>query len=196
MKTDVIAVSSSGNQIGKALEQVEKMAAYKGLSRKDTLHLRLLTEEMMGMMRSITGEKDGYFWIEDEADEYQLHLQVNTRMNLEKRDQLLKASTTGKNEAARGLMGRLRDFFDQGDDMPGYPLYHMDMMSEYNGTMLNWEWSMLAYQETLSKYTAKDEKARAMWDELEKSVVTHVADDVKVAIRGQMAEMTIIKRIG
>ena len=140
MKTDVIAVSSSGNQIGKALEQVEKMAAYKGLSRKDTLHLRLLTEEMMGMMRSITGEKDGYFWIEDEAGEYQLHLQVNT--------------------------------------------------------MLNWEWSMLAYQETLSKYTAKDEKARAMWDELEKSVVTHVADDVKVAIRGQMAEMTIIKRIG
>ena len=196
MKTDVIAVSSSGNQIGKALEQVEKMAAYKGLSRKDTLHLRLLTEEMMGMMRSITGEKDGYFWIEDEAGEYQLHLQVNTRMNLEKRDQLLKASTTGKNEAERGLMGRLRDFFDQGDDMPGYPLYHMDMMSEYNGTMLNWEWSMLAYQETLSKYTAKDEKARAMWDELEKSVVTHVADDVKVAIRGQMAEMTIIKRIG
>ena len=59
MKTDVIAVSSSGNQIGKALEQVEKMAAFKGLSRKDTLHLRLLTEEMMGMMRSITGEKDG-----------------------------------------------------------------------------------------------------------------------------------------
>ena len=42
-------------------EQAEKVAAYKGLSPKGALHLRLLTEEMMGMMRSITGEKEGKF---------------------------------------------------------------------------------------------------------------------------------------
>ena len=46
-----------------ALNQAEKVAAYKSLSPKNTLHLRLLTEEMMGMMRSITGETQGKFWI-------------------------------------------------------------------------------------------------------------------------------------
>lgn len=195
MKTDMIVVSSAGNQIEKALEQVEKVAAYKGLAPKDTLHLRLLTEEMMGMMRSITGEKEGEFWIEDQNGVYQLHLRVNTPMNFAKRDQLLSASKSGKNDAARGLMGRLRDFFDQSADAPSIPLYHGEILGEYTGSTLDWEWSMMAYQNELRSRVDKDEQAREMWDELEKSVVTHVADDVKVAIRGQQAEMIIVKKL-
>ena len=73
MKTDIITVSSSGSQMEKALEQAEKVAAYKGLPAQSALRLRLLTEEMMGMMRSITGEQEGQFWIEDENGVYQLH---------------------------------------------------------------------------------------------------------------------------
>ncbi len=42
----------------------------------------------------------------------------------------------------------------------------------------------------------KDEKALQAWDELEKSVVAHVADDVKVSIRNQQVEMTIVKKLG
>ena len=99
-----------------ALEQADKVAAYKGLSMKDALHLRLLTEEMMGLMRSITGEREGIFWIEDEDGEYRLHLQVRTLLNSEEREQLLAVSSTGKNESAKGLMGRIRDFFDWGSD--------------------------------------------------------------------------------
>ena len=59
MRTDVITVSSRGKRMETALEQADKMAAYKGLSRKNALHLRLLTEEMMGLMRSVTGETEG-----------------------------------------------------------------------------------------------------------------------------------------
>ena len=195
MKTDVITVSSTGCQIEAALEQVEKVAAYKGLAPKSALHLRLLTEEMMGMMRAITGEQEGKFWIEDEDNTYQLHLLVNSRMNMNKRDQLLAASSSGKNEAARGLMGRLRDFFDQSADVPLMPMVHDSMMNYTSGTALSLEWSMLAYQNELRQRTDKDENARAMWDELEKSVVTHVADDIKVSIRGQQAEMIVIKKL-
>ena len=89
MKTDKISVSSQGARMNAALEQADKVAAYKGLSMKDALHLRLLTEEMMGLMRSITGEREGIFWIEDEDGEYRLHLQVRTLLNSEEREQLL-----------------------------------------------------------------------------------------------------------
>lgn len=195
MKTDKITVSSSGSQIETALQQAEKVAAYKGLAPKQALHLRLLTEEMMGMMRSITGETEGQFWIEDEENEYQLHLLVNTRMNIEKREQLLSASSTGKNEAAKGLMGRLRNFFDQGADVPGLPLYHTESMGEYANASLDYEWSMMMYQNDLRQYVDTDDKAREIWDELEKSVVTHVADDIKVSIRGPKAELIIIKKM-
>lgn len=195
MRTDVITVSSNGKQMSAALEQVEKMAAFKGLSSKGTLQLRLLTEEMMGMMRSITGEKEGQFWIEDEDGVYQLHLRMNTIMDPAKREQLLGASTSGKNEAARGLMGRLRDFFEQGDNLGALP-YFMSEADDPTAATMRWEWSMNAYQNTLQGYMDQDQRAREAWDELEKSVVTHVADEIKVFIRGGQTEMTIIKKLG
>ncbi|MBR3109158.1 MAG: hypothetical protein IKH30_18535 [Clostridia bacterium] len=200
MKSDVIAVSSRGSQIETALNQVEKVAVYKGLSEKSAMHLRLLTEEMMGLIRSVTGEAEGKFWIEDQDGVYQLHLQVTTRMTSGKREQLLSTATSGKNESAKGLMGRLRDFFDRGadEDIAGFtsPLF-LASASEHSSTpTLDWEWSMLEYENALSaRVRENDAEALEAWDELEKSVVARVADDVKVSIRGRTVEMTIIKKL-
>ena len=200
MKTDVIVVSSKGAQMEAALSQVDKVTEYKGLTGKNALHLRLLAEEMMGMMRSITGETEGKFWIEDEENVYQLHLQVVTRMDSEKRDQLLSAASTGKNESAKGLMGRLRDFFDRGADEDVAPftssLLLPEMYAESTTPTLDWEWSMMRYENALSyRIKENDTAAKEAWDELEKSVVAKVADDVKVSIRGRTVEMTIIKKL-
>ena len=200
MKTDVITVSGKGSQIENALSQVEMVTAYKGLTGKSALHLRLLAEEMMGMMRSITGESEGKFWIEDEENVYQLHLQVNTHMDSGKRDQLLAAASTGKNESAKGLMGRLRDFFDRSadEDLSPFtsPLLLSGMYEESTTPTLKWEWSMMRYEDALSQRVKEnDAAAKEAWDELEKSVVAKVADDVKVAIRGRAVEMTIVKKL-
>ena len=199
MKTDVIVVSSRGAQMETALSQAEKVAAYKGLTGKNALHLRLLTEEMMGLMRSITGQTEGKFWIEDNGQVYELHLQTATRMNSEKREKLLATSSTGKNESARGLMGRLRDFFDRGadEDLAGYSTPLLSGVYEHSSTpSLDWEWTMMQYEDALSAGVRRqDKEAMEAWDELEKSVVARVADDVKVSIRGQTVEMTIIKKM-
>jgi hypothetical protein len=121
-------------------------------------------------------------------------------MNSAKRDQLLSASTRGVNESAKGLMGRLLDFFDREMDediaAAGSPLLLPDMYESGAMTTLDWEWSMNTYQNQLAALVKqKNEKALEMWDELEKSVVTHVADDIKVSIRGQQVEMTILKKL-
>jgi len=199
MKTDIITVSSKGKRMETALQQVEKVAAYKGLSPKNTLHLRLLTEEMMSMMRSITGEPEGQFWIEDEDGTFQLHLRVATRLSIEKREQLLSVSATGKNESAKGIMGRLRAFFDWGsdEDYDGCAGAYMlaDAFEHSSSPALDWEWSMRRYENVLSTKIGQDDAAREAWDELEKSVVKNVADDVKVAIRGGSVEMTILKKL-
>ena len=200
MKTDVITVSSKGSRMETALNQAEKVAVYKELTGKNALQLRLLTEEMMGMMRSITGESEGKFWIEDENDVFQLHLQVVTRMDSGKRDRLLSASSSGRNESAKGLMGRLRDFFDRGadEDLASFssPLILPAMYDMSTSPTLDWEWSMTRYEEALTPYVKReDRQALEAWDELEKSVVARVADDVKVAIRGRTVEMTILKKM-
>ena len=198
MKTDVIIVSSRGERMEQALREVDKVCAYKGLTAKQSLHLRLLTEETMSMMRSITGETEGQFWIEDEDGTYELHLKVNTRLNTEKREQLLKTSRSGKNESARGLMGKLRDFFDRNADddalaLPGLMHYMDDGML---GHSMEYEWSMIDYVSNLKTQVAKDDQeALKAWDELEKSVVSHVADDIKVNIKGREVEMIIVKKL-
>jgi len=199
MKTDVIAVSGR-SEMAEVLNQVDKVAAYKDLTKKGALHLRLLTEEMMGLVRSITGETNGQFWIEDEDGVYSLHLTVKTSMDSGKRSQLLAASSSGKNESARGLMGRLRDLFDQSedDDVISFsnPLLVHGVYEHTTGAEFDWEWSMLRYEDELnSRVRQNDSAAKEAWDELEKSVVARVADDVKVSIKGRTVEMTIIKKL-
>ena len=201
MKSDVIVVSSRGARMEAALMQAEKVASYKNLGTKAALQLRLLTEEAMGVMRSITGETEGEFWIEDEENVYALHLRVRTPMTSVKREQLLSTATSGKNESARGLMGRLRDFFDRGadEDVAAYanPLM-MSGMYEYSSTStLDYEWSMSRYEQAVNERITRedDSDAREAWDELEKSVVAKVADDVKVSIKGRDVELIIVKKI-
>ena len=198
MKTDVITVSSKGARMETALIQADKVAAYKGMSRKNALHLRLLTEEMMGLMRSITGDVTGKFWIEDQNGIYELHLQTEKWLTSEKRERLLAVSTTGKNESAKGLMGRLRNFFEIGadEDVAAYtnPLILPGMYEQTSTPTMDWEWSMIQYEEALASYEPeKEETVQQARDELEKSVVAHVADDIKVGIKGRTVEMTIIK---
>jgi len=199
MKTDEILIDSRGRRMETALGQAEKVAEYKGLGAKETLQLRLLTEEMLGLMRALTGESEGIFWIEDEEGEYRLHLRVRTRLNSEERAKLLAVSSSGKNESAKGLMGRLRDFFDWGSDadIANYsgPLLMPEMYENSSSPSLDWEWSMVRYEEALnSRMADADEAAKEAWDELEKSVVTHVADDIRVGIRNGNVEMVILKK--
>ena len=198
MKTDVIAVSSRGNRMESALLQADKVSAYKGLSPKGALHLRLLTEEAMGLMRSITGETDALFWIEDQDDEFELHLQVQTALSEEARNRLLSVSSTGRNESAKGLMGRLRAFFDweSDEDTAACSGLFLPDALESSSPMLDWEWSLRRYESALySRVEQNAPGAKEAWDELEKSVVKNVADDVKVYIRSGVVELVILKKL-
>ncbi len=194
MKTDVIAISSEGDNMEAALNEVERISAYKELSAKNTASLRLLTEEMMAMMRAIAGNVNGEFWVEDEDGIYQLHLSVRTLMDEDMRQQLLSASSSGKNEAARGFMGKIRSFFEPAN---GAPLFTSGFAGGGTPQMYGtYSWSMEDYRDQLRQYSELNRKSdQEAWDELEKSVVAKVADDVKVSIRGRIAEMTIIKKL-
>lgn len=190
MKSDVIEVSNTGNQIEEVLEQTEKVAVYKNLSPKNTLHLRILAEEMMSMMRAITGDTCGTFWIEDEDGVFRLHLLVRADIDFQQREKLLSAATSGKNEAHKGVMGKIRSFFEPVD---GFPVFFDPVLDGANMEMF---WSLGVYQEQIRKYAEEGHSdAVEAWDELEKSVVAHIADDVKVSIKGWDVEMEIIKKM-
>ena len=191
MKSDVIVVSSREDKTDEVLEQAEKVSEYLKLSSQNTLHLRLLAEEMMSMVRAITGNMVGDFWIETKKDRCELHLSARTTMDFQKRAQLLSTASSGKNEAHRGFMGKIRAFFEPMEDVPVY--FDVSSGGLNSGMVV---WTMCGYQQQLAESVKENEEGAAQaWDELEKSVISHIADDVKVSIRGYDVEMIIYKKI-
>ncbi len=196
MKSDVIHVTSKGVGTEEALAQADATARFKNLSKKDSMHLRLLTEEMMSLVHALTGEREADFWLEEDDDTFVLHLHTITVMNSEKRSQLLSSSTSGKNVAAKGILGKLRDLLERtmepadGSLTNYYPsgwVYTTDPTAMSATTMDVWSFNQ--YRESIKK-----EEEQEKWDELEKSIIGKLADEVKISIMGDIVDVTIYKK--
>ena len=202
MKTDVIEINALGEGMAQALEQTEKAAQYRGLGSREALRLRLLSEEMMGMMRTIVGEGRASYWVESEEKRFGLHLAMGTRMNADLREELLKTATSGRNAAVKGFMGRIKDIFvrfsepDGGSISPtDYGFSYVDV-SSFDASMgvtthgMLYGWSMKEYKNAVAEHR---EEAADKWDELEKSITAKLADEIKIFIRGNTVEMVVEK---
>ena len=95
METDKIFVSNSGAGMEKALKETERFAQYEKLSHKAGIHVRLLAEEMLGMIRAVAEPSQSVFWIDGNAREVRLHLTSRAEMDIDKRDELMSVSTSG-----------------------------------------------------------------------------------------------------
>ena len=203
MKTDVIRIASDGSGIAEALEQTEKAAVYRGLEPKQALRLRLLAEEMTGMLRTIVGEGQFSYWVETEGRAFFLHLSADTQVNSDMRRELLKSSSSGENAAAVTFMGKLKDIFtrmyepDQSGMSPlAYGFYSTDidiagLGAGQLGHGMMYGWSLTEYRNAVE---ANKEEEAEEWDELERSITANLADEVKIFIRDKNVEMVVEKK--
>ena len=171
MKSDIIKIDNSGNGFQDALAQTTKTAQFRNLTHKETLQLRLCAEEMLSLARSVTGEMQATFWLESEGRKFDMHLSTKTVMDKEKRDNLIASATSRKNEAATTFLGKLRDAFEKA------------MVSEVDYSI----------PEDAIDDLANHPIVIPEWDEYEQSILREVADEVKIAVRGDMVDMTIAK---
>ena len=192
MTSDVLVIDDREESYQMALEQAELIAARCELPKKDALHLRLLTEETMGLFRVLTGEVLAKFWIEAQDKVFRLHLTVRTQMDSGKRSELLSVSTSGKNAAAKGFTGKLRDILERAMDEAGASEDDDSAGSVIYGKGAAYaHWTMQQYQKNEMKRAEEKASEDDAWDELEKSIVGRLADDVSVGIRGREVEMVI-----
>lgn len=211
LKTHEIVIDHTEASAEAALSTADAFIRDLGLSGKDAIHLRLLAEETIGMVRAMAGDFSALFWLEGDRGGYRIRLSADTRMNLKKKEDLLSVSKSGRNAAVRGFMGRIGEIIE--DSLMNFD----DVMTEQNkyagggrpyaeygfvtpGAVLNPLtepapfWSLESYKEALEKAPGKEEGKTEAWDELEKSIVASLADNVIVGIRKNSVDMTIIKR--
>lgn len=210
MKSDIIQIDNQGIGFQDALEQTALTARFRGLDNRESLRLRLLTEEMLGMLREITGETEAKFWVESEGKQYELHLLARPIITGRMREELLSVSSTGRNAAAVGVMGKLRDIFERAYDvtdvrdlsdyysrgliLTAAPEEIDPMTCSFNASVV--AWSMQKYKTTVAAEKETDEAAMQEWDELEKSIIANLADEVSISIRGREVEMVVYKNFG
>ncbi len=192
MKTDVFELSQDNKNLEDLLDATEKAAVYSDLDSKQTIRLRLLAEELIGMLPELLEFVKGEFWVESKGKAFELHFAATLDdMFAADREKLMSLSTSGKNAAAKGIMGKIRAAFEimliEYATVPlpvGYDYYDMGMMPDpaYYSAL----WSLEQYKEAAKQ----DVDA---WDELEKSIIANLADDVVVGIKGKQVDIVIKK---
>ena len=67
MNTQEFTLTSQGLGMNEALDATEKLGKEGGLNEKNLMQLRLLAEELFGMLKSITGNQEAVYHAEQEG---------------------------------------------------------------------------------------------------------------------------------
>ena len=74
MKSNICRIEKGTLDLDAILKESEKVAVYNELNDKQTLQLRLLCEELYGMLPNIVDEFYGDFWIDFEEGECKINV--------------------------------------------------------------------------------------------------------------------------
>ena len=205
MKSNICKLNKGLTCLEAVLAEVEKVTSYNGLEDKKALRLRLLAEELCGMLSGLIENFSGEFWAENDGDNYELHVELKADdMSLDLRDELISVSKSGKNAAAKGIMGKIKAVAEtmllvaSDSSMPlpteaFYDYHGYNMGFGYIDPAISFE-SGYVYSWSLYNYkTAVEEKEEDAYAELERSIVAKLADDIIVGVRGKNVEIIVKK---
>ncbi|MBQ7975482.1 MAG: hypothetical protein IJ300_07330 [Clostridia bacterium] len=209
MKSNICKLNKDLTCLEAVLAEVEKVTTYNALEDKKALRIRLLAEELCGMLPGLVENFNGEFWAENEGDNYELHVELKADdMSIDLRDELISVSKSGKNAAAKGIMGKIRavaetmllaafdpdlapmaapgEFYDYHGYNMGFGYIEPEMEAELGCI---YTWSLFNYK------TAVEDKEDE-YAELERSIVAKLADDIIVGVRGKNVEIVVKKSFG
>ena len=197
MKSNVCKINNGISDLGDIPNESAKVAVYNDLDQKQSLQLRLICEEIDGMLPNIIDEFEGDFWIECEEGVCKVNISIKIpEFNVIKKEELVGIAKSKRNAAAVGIVGKIRNAIENFLlDEDAMNAINVSSNMYYFSTGLSGGadyaclWSLENYRVKMEK-----EKQSEAWDELEKSVLASVADDVIVKVKGNCAQIVIVKK--
>ena len=210
-RSENLYIDHTEESAAQALKMADEFLAIQDINRKTTIRLRLLVEETIGMVKAMTGDFNALFHMEEDNGEFRIVLTCKTLMDKEKKSSLLSVSSSGKNAAVKGFMGKISEIIENGilnfDDV-------MKLNQQYGGGSVDYmcmgmgsmgtvplavpvesepvTWSLSNYRNALEESSDNNAPAKEAWDELEKSIVANIAKDVIVGVKKDRVDVTII----
>ncbi len=186
MKYNTYMLSGTQNQagntqektIGIILRETEKVSKENGLNERQSMHMRLLAEELICMLPQIMQYGSGTFWIEFYTNTVEIHVKVQGKRSIDSGDAPAAKADNNKANEKQGIIRKICGVLD----------FAVKATKEVvTGT----RWSLQEYIENLK--SADRSQHIAEWDELERSIIANLADDVVVNSKLGDVEMVVIK---
>ena len=200
METEKMLITNKNFKLYDALSKIDSYLEDFELGNKDTLHMRLLMEETLGMLGAMTGDYHALIWMEKADNQCQIKLVAKTEMDVDKKKELMSVSKTGENTLHKGFMGKIGEIIENG--ILNYENV-MKLQQVYGGGYVDYAalggnpsdsmfvWSLDQYRDALDEAEAGNNALGAARDELEKSIVASLAKDVTVGVKMDQVELTI-----
>ena len=195
MKSNICKIEKGTGDLEAILTESERVARYNALDTKQTLQLRLLCEEIDGLLPHIIDDFYGEFHIDFEDGVCKVCASIQIpEWNGEKKENLIALAKNKKNAEAVGIVGKIREaienfLLDAGESADlGMP--QLGFGTGYSeGVDYAYLWRLEEYRSTL-----KQQEETEAWDEMEKTVLTSIADDIIVGVKGKQANITVVKK--
>ena len=175
---NIIVAAGDGNEgMKNVLSKVDSFCKRHKVSRKESTHLRILSEELVNIVQTEEGTFDGEFSIHLKGQVCEIHVKKEMVLDEAARKNLLAVSSSGRNMAEKGVMSTLRSVFED---------YRLGVVSGGSG-----KWSLKSFEQKKGE-AGQDEQ---YWEDLEKSIVAKFADDVQIGINNNKVDMVAYKKI-
>jgi len=207
MVSDKFMVNSDAGRMAAAQFAADNYAWHASLDKRDKLRLNLLVEETLGMVKAMVDDFYGQLWFSGDDSACEIHLEATANMDSGRKQELLSVSSSGRNASAKGFMGMLGDVISGALHNIGRAVDTAYGESAMSGNIIapagvgNPNLYDLTPVWTLNQYRSNVEKGRIESDvleqakqDLEKSIVANLADDIVVGVKGDRIELVITKR--
>ena len=176
-RTNTLRLNVSEQRMSDAVGSVQRYASKRyatkqRLGAREEMQLDLLCEEGLRIVLGIMEDVKADFWIEGSGQLYRIHIRFNAKVDSSEYRKFLGLSSEGKNEAAQGINGWLMNKLMMGSGMLS------DNASEGNDKL---EWTL-----------KEDPEIKA---NIEETLLTSIATDIKVSISKERVELVIIREI-
>lgn len=176
--------------VERALTEIDNFSAFYEMDSEQAKTLRLIGEELLGMVDGVLDITNGRFWIEGGDDEVLVRLAAEAILGTVAKDELDQVS---KNAEYKGFGGFIKKTIDNIGELFRDSGASMGTISEsefgVTGSIITQNevnWSLSKYQDSLDR----DMKAGS-WDELEMSVLKKFSKDIKISYRNDRVDIIV-----
>lgn len=173
-QSEHIKIRDVNQDIERAYSVLTDYAFDVGIKDKDSLRFRLLTEEVIRLVKQILDNRSVELWFEGDKRVSRIILVSNGSLDGSKKDELGSIASSGVVFEEKGFFKKITDMF-------------LIKVPEEK------TWSLKEYQRQLQAKKEQDKYSVEAWEDLERSLVANIADDIEITASSDNIKMVVTK---